>query len=54
MLERHVAHHDHVDALRANAMQGEFQRAVIRKHEMKKVLNIFWHFYSGLVCHFLK
>jgi len=25
--ERHVAHHDHVDALRADAMQGEFQRA---------------------------
>ena len=27
-LERHVSHHDHVDALRADAMQGEFERAV--------------------------
>lgn len=26
-LERHVSHHDHVDALRADAMQGEFQCA---------------------------
>ena len=28
MLKRHVAHHDHVDALRADATQGEFHRAV--------------------------
>ena len=27
-LERHVSLHDEVDALRADAMQGEFQRAV--------------------------
>ena len=27
-LERHVAHRDHADALKADAMQGEFQHAV--------------------------
>ena len=27
-LEQHVAHHVHADALKADAMQGEFQRAV--------------------------
>ena len=27
-LEQHVSHHDHVNTLRADAMQGEFERAV--------------------------
>ena len=33
-LERYVAHHDHADTLRADAMQGEFQHAV------RKALNV--------------
>ena len=53
-LEGHVAHHDHADALRADAMQGEFQRAVIRKHEMKKVFGIFWHFLFRIGLSFFK
>ena len=54
MLERHVAHDDHADALRADAMQGEFQRAVIRKHEMKKVFGVFWHFLFRIGLSFFK
>ena len=53
-LERHVAHHDHADALRADAMQCEFQRAVIRKHRMKKVFGIFWHFLFRIGLSFFK
>ena len=53
-LERHVAHQDHADSLRADAMQGKFQRVVIRKHEMKKVFGIFWHFLFRIRLSFFK
>ena len=35
-------------------MQGEFQHAVIRKHEMKKVFAIFWHFWFRISLSFFK
>ena len=45
-LERHVAHYDQADALKADAMQGEFQRAMIRKYEMTKSV---WHFLAFFI-----
>ena len=39
---------------RANAMQSEFQRAVIRKHEMKKAFGVFWHFLFRIGLAFFK